>query len=470
MKLEHSGMFGDRRIIRGFTPIRPIVNAGTITETDVTPLVSGFSGASGMDYSGYSGSNYVWYSPADSGTKNGTWGPLSTNLISVDTATVSASVCDSGAAGEFSDTIAASGVQLIGGSQNILQSNANLSIDVKTVYVPPTTPPSADGGELIQLGGVTLGSGSSTSAWQILNLGDYDPNAYYILSRWGMACSSGSSTESSISVGNMVIELGDVDQNVVASINIEGSSTQTTSAGYNRSGTTTFSRSSCVIPLTYGPAVQYARMRYNWTCSTTLSWPDGYTVGGYASIIKVKPALTGYKVAYRNVGNTPAVSVTGSAIGYYSQTIPYVLPIEAGYSRFCMPIITWSSGTTTVTGNFYPPTTSMNGSTTTVNTPTFSQGNITETSGAFEIVFQNGSCSLSAYNVVEEFYHFPVELEEGDVVFERLHLSGSLSTDRTVGSSGFSSMKWQYGPIAESGGSKYTSGVLNPPLPDFTLE
>ena len=81
-----------------------------------------------------------------------------------------------------------------------------------------------------------------------------------------------------------------------------------------------------------------------------------------------------------------------------------------------------------------------------------------------------GVGSFAVATNIEEFYHVPVAGQLGTTAYASLMAQGSISTDRTQGSSGFSSMKWQYDPIASSAGTRYVSGALNPPVPSFTLE
>jgi hypothetical protein len=442
--------------------IRPIVPVEEIEKVSVTPLTSGASG--------YSGVNYVLYAPADSGTKSGVWGPVSQNLISVDTATASLIMGDSGASGDFSDTRAVSGMQLIGGTQNILQTEASLSVDVSSIALVPTTAPSQAGGEIINGGGSTRGpSSTSTDPWASLSLGAYDANAIYVLSRLSLGCGS-DSNHGSITITSATLELGDAGQNVIASIALPVTATQSSNVDYSRSGNSSIALTTCVIPLVYVGSVAYGRIVHSFTTSETYTAPDLFQTGITASVKKIYPAVANHKVAYRFIGATPTLSTTGSA-GSFSDSNAYTLAITAGYRRYLAHVINLDATNFTIAGGFYPSGVTASGGLTSITSsnPEFSS-NLTGQSMSMTVGAGYGVGTFTVATNIEEFYHVPIPGQLGTIAYGHVMAQGSISTDRTKGGSDFSSMKWQYDPIDSSTGTKYVTGSLNPPVPSFTLE
>jgi hypothetical protein len=462
-----SGMGKSHDIVRGYIPIRPIVSSVSTTKTDIIPLTSGFSTTSGMSYSGFSGLDWLWYSPADSGTHQETWGPTSINGINHDIATIYGSLATS-EIGSFNKTYASNGTQLIGGFQEVVRSTGNLSIDVTTIPDPPPTPPAIATYWGKNEGQVT-NSGSGVGPWTICQFGIYDDMCKYILSGISFWCQAWSSPGWAVTMGGVSIELGNTAQSVVSSFPVSLSSTST----YNTAiGTSDLTIGSCLVIPAWAGDVQWIRVRMSWSCQYS-ELPTAQYVYCKAYVSKLSPVVAGFKVESQAAGSIPSSTLSSNVVGAHYNLTPLDLPSTPGYLRMVLPTATWTSDSYN-NGSFGPPNNvycTAPGQGIRIDDG-FSVGNITEygTSLFNTYPFPCGPSTVTNASVIEEFYHAPADDSKGNCLIEEINVTGTIGTTRTSGSSGFSSMKWVYDDRVEEEDPIYLTAHLYPPLGDCILD
>lgn len=499
-------MGGNRNIVRGDIPIRPIVSSGTPTDkTMVAPTVSGFSGMSGFSAysgnfsgvwsgfsaqnwwsasSGFSGDYYVWYSPADSGTHNGTWGPLSKNYMTGNLAHGAFTVGSSGHAGDYSDSWGGTSQQLINGSTQVISSTADMSVGLSTIPDPYSVSPVIASHTTYREGRNHEGGnwvGGFLSAISDPKMQYWQPNSKYSLSALKITTDDGGST---VSVSNIWLDWGRNDGAgfiTLCSVPIPG--LLRCSYGSIKSGSGGIAMSTAEIsPVWAGQATH-----------TQLRWSVGYVAPGdiyttfssiNVEIVCIMPVNANYRIdKFTGLSNLLGVgrSVDGETI------IRNPINLKPLANSYCFSALTDSITYTSLHG----PGNGIGAQHTTC-------GGVLYASNIFGYIYQDleldarfnfpttlvteefaratvagtgsGVTLDSGSEILEYYYHCPISEDLGNVLISSLSGTGSISSDRYLSSSGFSSLKYVYDFIDTDVDPVYTRGYIYTPMPDFLLE